>query len=138
MVSPHPSLYFFLQFLFQLFLMSTLVPDENSMKDLLCDSSFGSMVTLDYVNPLTSSPRSGRSGKGGCSETSISSRGFNCSICDWKYEIVPFIGVNTSFAVNLLAWISHASICSNSSMSAISMSPFQIPPACNAYPRKKT
>ena len=52
--SPHPSLYFFLQFLFQLFLMSTLVPDEISMEDPLCDSSFGSMVTLDYVNPLTS------------------------------------------------------------------------------------
>ena len=51
--SPHPSLYFFLQFLFQPFLMSTLVPDEISMEDPLCDSSFGSMVTLDYVNPLT-------------------------------------------------------------------------------------
>ena len=34
--------------------MSTLVPDEISMEDPLCDSSFGSMVTLDYVNPLTS------------------------------------------------------------------------------------
>ena len=33
--------------------MSTLVPDEISMEDRLCDSSFGSMVTLDYVNPLT-------------------------------------------------------------------------------------
>ena len=33
--------------------MSTQVPDEISMEDLLCDSSFGSMVTLDYVNPLT-------------------------------------------------------------------------------------
>ena len=33
--------------------MSTLVPDEISMEDPLCDSSFGSMVTLDYVNPLT-------------------------------------------------------------------------------------
>ena len=35
--------------------MSTLVPDEISMEDPLCDSSFGSMVTLDYVNPLTCS-----------------------------------------------------------------------------------
>ena len=34
--------------------MSTLVPDEISMEDLLCDSSLGSMVSLDYVNPLTS------------------------------------------------------------------------------------
>ena len=33
--------------------MSTLVPDEISMEDLLCDSSFGSMVTLDYVTPDT-------------------------------------------------------------------------------------
>ena len=33
--------------------MSTLVPDEISMEDPLCDSSFGSMVTLDYVNTLT-------------------------------------------------------------------------------------
>ena len=33
--------------------MSTLVPDENSMNDPLCNSSFGSMVSLDYVNPLT-------------------------------------------------------------------------------------
>ena len=48
-----PSLYFFLQSFFHLFLMSTLVPDENSMKDPLCDSSFGSMVSLDYVTPDT-------------------------------------------------------------------------------------
>ena len=33
--------------------MSTLVSDEISMEDPLCDFSFGSMVTLDYVNPLT-------------------------------------------------------------------------------------
>ena len=31
--------------------MSTLVPDEISMEDPLCDSSLGSMVSLDYVNP---------------------------------------------------------------------------------------
>ena len=48
-----PSLYFFFQFLFQLFLMSTLVSDEISMEDPLCNSSFGSMVTLDYVTPVT-------------------------------------------------------------------------------------
>ena len=33
--------------------MFTLVPDENSMKDPLCNSSFGSMVSLDYVTPDT-------------------------------------------------------------------------------------
>ena len=33
--------------------MSALMPDEISMEDLLCDSSFGSMVTLDYVTPDT-------------------------------------------------------------------------------------
>ena len=33
--------------------MFTLVPDEISMEDPLCNSSFGSMVTLDYVTPDT-------------------------------------------------------------------------------------
>ena len=31
-----------------------MVPDENSMEDPLCNSSFGSMVSLDYVTPDTS------------------------------------------------------------------------------------
>ena len=35
--------------------MFTLVPDENSMEDHLCNSSFGSMVSLDYVTPDTAS-----------------------------------------------------------------------------------
>ena len=56
MFSLHPSLYFFLKSFFHLFLMSTLVPDENSMKDPLCNSSFGSMVSLDYVTPDTFKP----------------------------------------------------------------------------------
>ena len=30
-----------------------MVPDENSMEDLLSNSSFGSMVSLDYVTPDT-------------------------------------------------------------------------------------
>ena len=34
--------------------MSIPAPDEISMEDPLCDSSLGSMVTLDYVTPLTS------------------------------------------------------------------------------------
>ena len=54
--SLHPSLYFFLKSFFHLFLMFTLVPDENSMKDPLCNSSFGSMVSLDYVTPDTPTP----------------------------------------------------------------------------------
>ena len=33
--------------------MFTLVPDENSMEDPLCNSSFGSTVSLDYVTPDT-------------------------------------------------------------------------------------
>ena len=37
-------------------------------------------------------------------------------------------GVNTSFALSLLAWSSDASISNNSSVSATIMSPFQIPP----------
>ena len=40
-------------FLFQLYLMSIPAPDEISIEDPLCDSSLGSMVTLDYVTPLT-------------------------------------------------------------------------------------
>ena len=47
-----PSLYFFLQSYFHLFLIPA-VPDENSMEDPLCNSSFGSMVSLDYVTPDT-------------------------------------------------------------------------------------
>ena len=46
------SLYFFIQSYFHLFLIP-VVPGENSMEDPLCDSSFGSMVTLDYVTPDT-------------------------------------------------------------------------------------
>ena len=33
--------------------MSILAPDEISIEDPLCNSSLGSMVTLDYVTPLT-------------------------------------------------------------------------------------
>ena len=47
------SFYFFPLFLFQLYLMSISAPDEMSMENPLCDSSLGSMVTLDYVTPLT-------------------------------------------------------------------------------------
>ena len=54
-VSPHPSFYFLVLFLFQLYLMSNSAPDEFSIEDPLCNSSLGSMVTLDYVTPLTCS-----------------------------------------------------------------------------------
>ena len=50
-------------------------------------------------------------------------------------NLSPFIGVNTSFALSLLASIPDASICSNSQMSVICKSPFQIPPAFYAYLR---
>ena len=48
-----PSLYFVLKSFFHLFLNPAMVPDENSMEDPLCNSSFGSMVSLDYVTPDT-------------------------------------------------------------------------------------
>ena len=45
------SLYFVLKSFFHLFLNPAMVLDENSMEDPLCNSSFGSMVSLDYVTP---------------------------------------------------------------------------------------
>ena len=54
--SLHPSLYLVLKSFFHLFLNPAMVPDENSMEDLLCNSSFGSMVSLDYVTPDTVVP----------------------------------------------------------------------------------
>ena len=47
------SLYLVLKSFFHLFLIPAVVPDENSMEDPLCNSSFGSMVSLDYVTPDT-------------------------------------------------------------------------------------
>ena len=40
-------------FFFQPFLMSTSAPNERSMSNPLCYSSLGSVVTSDYVTPLT-------------------------------------------------------------------------------------
>ena len=40
-------------FYFQSFLMSTSASNERSMSNPLCDSSLGSVVTSDYVTPLT-------------------------------------------------------------------------------------
>ena len=47
------SFYLLSKSLFHLFLSPAMVPDENSMEDPLCNSSFGSMVSLDYVTPDT-------------------------------------------------------------------------------------
>ena len=47
------SFYFLSLLLFQLYLMSTSAPDETSVPNPLCDSSLGSVVTSDYVTPLT-------------------------------------------------------------------------------------
>ena len=47
------SFYFLSLFLFQLYLMSTSAPDEMSVSNPLCDSSLESVVTSDYVTPLT-------------------------------------------------------------------------------------
>ena len=47
------SFYFLSLFLFQLYLMSTSAPDEMFVSNPLCDSSLGSVVTSDYVTPLT-------------------------------------------------------------------------------------
>ena len=52
-------------------------------------------------------------------------------ICNFS----PLTGVNTSFVLSLRAWSSDASTCSNSSMSATKMSPCQILPDDNTYPR---
>ena len=60
----------------------------------------------------------------GFSEFVVSSWQFCCTICyREKYSLV--CGVNTSFAVILGGWISDASMFSNSSMSATSISPLQ-------------
>ena len=47
------SLYFFSKFLFHLFLIPAIVPDDVSMNDPPVHSVFGSMVSLDYVTPDT-------------------------------------------------------------------------------------
>ena len=44
-----------------------------------------------------------------------------------NFKLSPFMGVNTSFALGFVAWISDVSIFFSSSMSATNMSPFQTP-----------
>ena len=48
-----PSFYLLLKFLFHLFLIPAMVPDDDSMNDPLCNSAIGSMVTFDFVTPDT-------------------------------------------------------------------------------------
>ena len=45
--------YLLLKFLFHLFLIPAMVPDDDSMNYPLCNSAIGSMVTFDYVTPDT-------------------------------------------------------------------------------------
>ena len=47
------SFYLLPKFLFHLFLIPAMVPDDVSMNDPLCNSAIGSMVSLDYVTPDT-------------------------------------------------------------------------------------
>ena len=62
-ISPHPihacarGCLSVLFLLFHIFLIPAMVPDENSMEDPLCNSSFGSMASLDYVTPDTKPER---------------------------------------------------------------------------------
>ena len=60
-----PSFYFLSLFLFQLYLMSISAPDELSVPNPLCDSSLGSVVTSDYVTPLTFGGKGDKGGVGG-------------------------------------------------------------------------
>ena len=54
------SFYLLSKSFFHLFLIPAMAPDENSMEDPLCNSSFGSMVSLDYVTPDTGAKLSRR------------------------------------------------------------------------------
>ena len=47
------SFYLLPKFLFHLFLIPAMVPDDVSMNNPLCNSAIGSMVSLDYVTPDT-------------------------------------------------------------------------------------
>ena len=47
------SFYLLPKFLFHLFLIPAMVPDDDSMNNPLCHFAIGSMVTFDYVTPDT-------------------------------------------------------------------------------------
>ena len=49
-----PSLYFFPKSFFHLFLIPAMVPDENSMEDPLCNSSFGAWSAWTMSHPTHS------------------------------------------------------------------------------------
>ena len=73
--------------------------------------------------------------RSGFSEFVVSPWQFCCTICYWDLKYYPNCGVNTSFALVLRGRVSDASMFSNSSMSATRISPFQILPAIDAYPK---
>ena len=70
--------------------------------------------------------------RGGCSQNFISSKKFDSSICERKNELSIFEKYYL-FCIDSFRVDGDASIVSNSSMSATSTSPFQIPSAYNAY-----
>ena len=76
-VSPHPSFYFLVLFLFQLYLMSNSAPDEFSIEDPLCNSSLESMVTLDYVTPSQMQQKKRKQNKDGLSRSQTSTMSDN-------------------------------------------------------------
>ena len=83
-----------------------------------------------------SSPRSGRSrNKVDVLRTWSPRESFTVPSTIGNTNVSPFWSVDTSFALSLQAWISDASIFSNSSMSATTSSPFQVPPAFYSCPR---
>ena len=71
----------------------------------------------------------------GFSEFVVSSKNIAVPSAAGTIKSSLLCGVNISFALSLRGWIPDASNFSNSSMSATRISPFQIPPAINAYPR---
>ena len=72
---------------------------------------------------------------GASSDTLISGRQFDGSICDRKHEMFTIFRRYNVFALSLRAWMSDASNV-YTSMSATMMSPFDMHPAYNTNPKK--
>ena len=77
-------------FFFQPFLMSTSAPNERSMSNPLCYSSLGSVVTSDYVTPLTPS------GHIVVSIFCVSSQCFVIEFCDLSFAQVGRLKKSTT------------------------------------------
>ena len=73
--------------------------------------------------------------KSGFSEFVVSSGQFCCTICNWGKEFVPPLWRQHFFRIDSSRINFRCVHFSNSSMSATRISPFQIPPAINAYLR---